>query len=240
MKEIFWISHSPIHQEEYQDLCQRSGAPLLIRPMEPESLEEQLQLRGSRVESLVFNLPLPKAAQVFRTAAGRFPVLFRASQRIATGRKVPGYCSGLPEDEYEKRFVGWRRLLRCDVEELPAAQLSLPPASGRVFLWLSRHQLSQPALDALQADCGPVTVLQYPLPIRDVADLLPLLPMADLVGAVLPPQMLSQLKLLLGDTPLLRSDFSPQDGFHRWQTLLSCSVEYELLPQLVPEQLHTA
>ena len=224
MKEIFWISHSPIHQEEYQDLCQRSGAPLLIRPMEPESLEEQLQLRGSRVESLVVNLPLPKAAQVFRTAAGRFPVLFRASQRIATGRKVPG----------------WRRLLRCDVEELPAAQLSLPPASGRVFLWLSRHQLSQPALDALQADCGPVTVLQYPLPIRDVADLLPLLPMADLVGAVLPPQMLSQLKLLLGDTPLLRSDFSPQDGFHRWQTLLSCSVEYELLPQLVPEQLHTA
>ena len=222
MKEIFWISHSPIHQEEYQDLCQRSGAPLLIRPMEPESLEEQLHLRGSRVESLVVNLPLPKAAQVFRTAAGRFPVLFRASQRIATGRKVPGYCSGLPEDEYEKRFVGWRRLLRCDVEELPAAQLS------------------QPALDALQADCGPVTVLQYPLPIRDVADLLPLLPMADLVGAVLPPQMLSQLKLLLGDTPLLRSDFSPQDGFHRWQTLLSCSVEYELLPQLVPEQLHTA
>ena len=107
MKEIFWISHSPIHQEEYQDLCQRSGAPLLIRPMEPESLEEQLQLRGSRVESLVVNLPLPKAAQVFRTAAGRFPVLFRASQRIATGRKVPGYCSGLPEDEYEKRFVGW-------------------------------------------------------------------------------------------------------------------------------------
>lgn len=240
MKEIFWISHSPIHQEEYQDLCQRSGAPLLIRPMEPESLEEQLQLRGSRVESLVVNLPLPKAAQVFRTAAGRFPVLFRASQRIATRRKVPGYCSGLPEDEYEKRFVGWRRLLRCDVEELPAAQLSLPSASGRVFLWLSRHQLSQPALDALQADCGSVTVLQYPLPIRDVADLLPLLPMADLVGAVLPPQMLSQLKLLLGDTPLLRSDFSPQDGFHRWQTLLSCSVEYELLPQLVPEQLHTA
>lgn len=48
MKEIFWISHSPIHQEEYQDLCQRSGAPLLIRPMEPESLEEQLHLRGSR------------------------------------------------------------------------------------------------------------------------------------------------------------------------------------------------
>lgn len=85
-----------------------------------------------------------------------------------------------------------------------------------------------------------MTVLQYPLPIRDVADLLPLLPMADLEGAVLPPQMLSQLKLLLGDTPLLRSDFSPQDGFHRWQTLLSCSVEYELLPQLVPEQLHTA
>lgn len=155
MKEIFWISHSPIHQEEYQDLCQRSGAPLLIRPMEPESLEEQLHLRGSRVESLVVNLPLPKAAQVFRTAAGRFPVLFRASQRIATGRKVPSYCSGLPEDEYEKRFVGWRRLLRCDVEELPAAQLSLPPASGRVFLWLSLPQLSQPALDALQADCGP-------------------------------------------------------------------------------------
>ena len=181
MKEIFWISHSPIHQEEYQDLCQRSGAPLLIRPMEPEALEEFQTAYTPLLRYIIapilpdardreVNLPLPKAAQVFRAAAGRVPVLFRASQRIATGRKVPGHCSGLPEDEYEKRFLGWRRLLRCDVEELPAAQLSLPPAPGRVFLWLSRHQLSQPALDALQADCGPVTVLQYPLPIRDVAD----------------------------------------------------------------------
>lgn len=111
MKEIFWISHSPIHQEEYQDLCQRSGAPLLIRPMEPESLEEQLHLRGSRVESLVVNLPLPKAAQVFRTAAG----------------PLSGPVPGLPEDRH--RAQGPRLLQRAAGRRVRKAVCGLAQAA---------------------------------------------------------------------------------------------------------------
>ena len=73
-------------------------------------------------------------------------------------------------------------------------------------LWISRHEMTQPQRGDLERVMGgPVCLLPWRDTVRDVAELAPVLQKADVVAAVLPPELLSGLLDAADGKPVLRA-----------------------------------
>ena len=73
-------------------------------------------------------------------------------------------------------------------------------------IWISRHQMTDDQLCDLERIAGErVNILQCKDTLKDLRRLQPLLRHVDIVAAVLPLDLLAELRQMAGDTPVLVS-----------------------------------
>lgn len=76
----------------------------------------------------------------------------------------------------------------------------------KTVLWISRHQMTEDQMQDLERIAGDrLKVQTVDETITDLGTLRPQIEQADLIAAVLPPDLMVRLLGLVGDKPLLRS-----------------------------------
>ena len=118
MKKVLWVSRHQMSEAQFASLEQVMGGPVELVPWR-DTVEEAAHLAPAlaEVDAAAVVLPVELLAQ-FLPLAGEKPVLMAVSGRKSTGRLVPT-PDGQLEPEFAFVHLGWRQIIRLELEFLP-------------------------------------------------------------------------------------------------------------------------